>query len=108
MEHSRRDAHVRTHAQAHDGDFAHRIIAAHFRRADAVFQAAEQFQSGLVVAARHGEREIGRTLVAHVLDNHVHVHIGIGHSAQDLIGDAGFVGNAAHVDAGLVFVEGDA
>ena len=35
-------------------------------------------------------------------------NIGIGHSAQDLIGDAGFVGNAAHVDAGLVFVEGDA
>ena len=98
---------MRAHAQADYRYFAHAVVAVDFGGAQTVFQAFHQFQSRFVIAARNGEGEIGGAFVAHVLDNHVHFDVGIGNSTENLIGNAGFVGYAAYVDTGLVFIECD-
>ena len=99
---------MRAHAQADDRHFAYGVVAADFLRADGVLQRLQHFQRFFVVVARHGEGEVSGAFGADVLDDHIDFDIGIGNGAENLIGDARFVGHAAHVDARLVFVECDA
>ncbi len=68
----------------------------------------EQFDRAGVVVAIDREAEVGFSVLADVLDNHVDFDVGVGHGAQDLVGDAWFVGHAQHRDLGLVAVESDA
>jgi len=61
-----------------------------------------------MVVAGHREREVGLTLARDVLDDHVHIDVGLRHRAQDLIGNARLIRHALHGHLGFITVEGDA
>ena len=61
-----------------------------------------------VLAAIHGEREIGHVVDARVLDDHVDVDVGFADRTEYLVGDAGAVRHAHDGDLGFVVVERDA
>ncbi|SPA14560.1 conserved hypothetical protein [Cupriavidus taiwanensis] len=108
-EHLAGDADVRAHAHAHHRHLRHLGVARHAAGADVRLHAIVQDgQRALVLAARHGEGEVGLAVDGLVLDDHVDVDIGVGDRAQDLVGDAGLVGHAQDGDLGFVAGKGDA
>ena len=105
-EHLAGNAHVAAHADADDGDLADLGVARHFLRAQRrhhlVFQEVDR---PCVVVAVHGEAEVGLSILADVLDDHVDFDVCIGHRTQDLVGDAGLVGHAKYGNFGFVAIE---
>src|SRR6218665_343174 len=102
-------AHMAAHADPDDADFADVGVANHFVRAQhGEHFFLDQIDGAGVVVAVHGEAEVGFAILAQVLDDHVDIDVGIGHGAQDQVGDAGLVGHAEHGELGFVAVESDA
>jgi hypothetical protein len=108
-EHLAGHAHMAAHADADNAHLADLGVARHFlctQLRQHFF--IEQLDRTRVVVAIDGEAEVGLAVLADVLDDHVDFNVGLGHGAQDLVGDAWLVGHAQHRNLGLVAVESDA
>jgi len=91
-EHFAGHAHMAAHANAHDGHLAdlgvtHQLGSAQGRHDTGLQQVA----GARIVIAVHGEAEVGFAILADVLDDHVDFDVGLGHSPQNLIGNAWLV-----------------
>ncbi len=96
------------HADAHDADLADAGVAQHLGCTQLGHHLRlEQVQRLGQIVAVYGEAEVGLAVFADVLDDHIDFHIGIGHSTQNLVGDAGPVGHGEHGDLGFIAVEGN-
>src|SRR5450830_41786 len=107
LEHQRGDAGVCAHAgpdYAHLGDalVAREALGLEFR--DDRLQGAV---GGGAILGGDGARDVGVTLFAGVLDDHVDVYVGCGEGGEDHGRDAGLVGYAAHGHPGFVGGVGD-
>src|SRR5690606_4746929 len=108
-EHLAGDARMRAHANADGGHLADLLVADHGARTDMLLHRLfEDLLGAKIFAAIHGEGEVGRPVMADVLDDHVDIDIGVGDRAENLVGDTGLVGHAQHSQLGLVTIEGNA
>ena len=96
-------------ADADDADLADVGVAHHFLRAHGgCYRFAQQVKGALVVGLSYGEAEVRLPVLADVLDDDVHLDVGVGHWAQDAVGNAGRVGHTEHRDLGFAAVERNA
>jgi len=99
------------HAHAHDGKFANLFIGDHLAEADFVLQPVNHLAGLEQIGLVHGEGNIGGwggQVVAGVLDDHVHIDVGVGDGFENQRGHPGPVGHLHQGEFGLVFVERNA
>ena len=91
-EHGAGHADVAAHADADDADLADLGVAHHVLGAQRRGPCLEQVDGARIVVAVHGEAEVGLAVLAQVLDDDIDFDVGIGHGAEDAVGDAGVSG----------------
>ena len=82
------------HADADGGDLAYLVVASDGTGTDVGLDLFENGQCLVVFATIDREGKVGGAVMTDVLDDHVHIDVGVGDGAEDLIGDAGAVGHA--------------
>src|SRR2546423_14868293 len=104
------DAAVAFHSDAYDRELSDSVRGDHFAKADLLLQALDNLARLEQVRFIDGEREISRRFaaaMADVLDDHVHIDVGVANRAKNPGGDAGFVWYGHERYLGLIFVERD-
>ena len=88
-EHERRDPGVRAHAGADQAELGHGVVGRVALGVQLGHDGVERLAGGRQVVDRHGAGDVGMTLLADVLDDHVDVHVGVGQGREHVGGHAG-------------------
>jgi len=99
---------VGAHTHTNSRNLTDLVVADDFTSTDVLAHAFKNALGFFEVATVHGKREIGSAVMAGVLDNDVDINIGFSNGAEDLVGNAGFVGHAEYCEFGFVAVKGNA
>ena len=90
------------HAGPDQAQLGHRVVGRVALGLQPGDDAVERLAGGRQVVDGHRAGDVGVTLLADVLNDHVDVDVGVGQGREDVGGHARPVGHAAHRDLGLV------
>src|SRR5712671_19449 len=103
------NAGVAAHSNPDDRDFRDVGCAIEALVADLRPRVGYRLLGALEIGSRHRKSQIGRSAVRrHVLNDHVHIDVGVGQRAENIGRDARFVRNIADRDLSLVLGKRDA
>ncbi len=96
-----------SHANTHDGHLGDAVVRVHFPRAHFFQEGLHGLFGAVGIVQWHGKGQVRYATAPYVLDDHVHIYVGIGQRLKHLGGCPGPIGQLRDNDLYLVLVERD-